>query len=444
VIASRFEALGMTAEEAESRAALITGVTEAFEEGLRAEPTWRWFVPGRIEVFGKHTDYAGGRSLLAAVPRGFAVAASPRDDNRVRVVDVRYGVRVEIDPADDATTHCGWASYVQVVARRLAANFPGAPLGVDLTIASDLPRSAGLSSSSALVVAVATALERRAHLSSRPEWQAEIVGLADLAWYLGSVENGLDYRGLPGTSGVGTYGGSEDHTAILACRPGVLSMYRFVPVAHQRDVSMPDDWTFVVASSGVHADKAGSVKDLYNRASLSSRALLECWNTAALSPAHSLGAALATPDDCSRLRSLVVQGAPVGGFGVEDLLRRLEHFVAEDARVPEAARAFERADAAALARLSADSQRQADEWLGNQIPETRTLAMLARDLGATGASSFGAGFGGSVWAVVERRDAPAFLAAWREGYLRRFPALTNAEWFVARPGPALTEIRLEA
>ena len=30
------------------------------------------FVPGRIEVLGKHTDYAGGRSLVAAVPRGFA------------------------------------------------------------------------------------------------------------------------------------------------------------------------------------------------------------------------------------------------------------------------------------------------------------------------------------------------------------------------------------
>ena len=24
----------------------------------------RYFVPGRIEVLGKHTDYAGGRSLL--------------------------------------------------------------------------------------------------------------------------------------------------------------------------------------------------------------------------------------------------------------------------------------------------------------------------------------------------------------------------------------------
>ena len=35
-----------------------------------------WFVPGRVEVLGKHTDYAGGRSLLAAVNRGISVEAS--------------------------------------------------------------------------------------------------------------------------------------------------------------------------------------------------------------------------------------------------------------------------------------------------------------------------------------------------------------------------------
>jgi galactokinase len=28
-----------------------------------------YFVPGRIEVVGKHTDYAGGRSLLAATSK---------------------------------------------------------------------------------------------------------------------------------------------------------------------------------------------------------------------------------------------------------------------------------------------------------------------------------------------------------------------------------------
>jgi len=46
-----------------------------------------FFVPGRIEVLGKHTDYAGGRSLLCAMERGFAVLARPRTDAVVRAVD---------------------------------------------------------------------------------------------------------------------------------------------------------------------------------------------------------------------------------------------------------------------------------------------------------------------------------------------------------------------
>jgi len=38
--------------------------------------------------------------------------------------------------------------------------------------------------------------------------------------------------------------------------------------------------------------------------------------------------------------------------------------------------------------------------LGNQIPQTIFLAKTARQLGAVAASAFGAGFGGSVWALV--------------------------------------------
>ena len=238
--AEHFVSLGMTAEDATGRAALVERVARGFTGLVGAPPEWCWFVPGRIEVLGKHTDYAGGRSLLAAVPRGFAVAARRRNDGLVRLMDVRYGSRTEIDPADDTRVLTGWQSYVQVVARRFARNFPGASLGTDLAIASDLPRAAGLSSSSALVVAVATALARRADLQSRDEWQSEIGSVEDLAWYLGCVENGLDYRNLTGTAGVGTLGGSEDHTAILACRTGCLSQYRFVPVAHQGDTPMPE------------------------------------------------------------------------------------------------------------------------------------------------------------------------------------------------------------
>jgi galactokinase len=436
-VADRLTALGMAADDAVSRAAQVERVRAAFVAQTGASPTWSWFVPGRLEVFGKHTDYGGGRSLVAAVPRGFAVAAGPRSDGRVRVRDVRSDVAADIDPADHTRILTGWASYVQVVARRLAQNFPGAALGLDLTFASDLPRAAGLSSSSALVVGVATALAARAGLAERSEWQSAVQSTEDVASYFGCIENGLDFGALRGTAGVGTHGGSEDHTAIMACRAGHVSQFRFMPATLLGATPLPPHWTFVVASSGVHADKAGSVKDRFNRAALSARALLVCWNRGEASPAPSLAQALARPGALDELRGRVA-AAPVEGFTTEGLLRRLAHFVAEDGRVPAAAQACAAADA--IGRLSAASQHDAEALLENQVPETTTLVAVARACGAYGATSFGAGFGGSAWALVPTADVEAFAAEWLTAYVRRVPRRAGIEWFAARPSPALAEV----
>jgi galactokinase len=91
-------------------------------------------------------------------------------------------------------------------------------------------------------------------------------------------------------------------------------------------------------------------------------------------------------------------------------------------------RAFERADKDALARLSRESQSDAERLLGNQIPETIALASSARKAGAFAACSFGAGFGGAVWALVEGGSADHFCRKW------------GRDAFVTRPGPALTEL----
>jgi galactokinase len=423
-----------------SRAELIALTTDACAKAAGAPPAWVWCVPGRIEIFGKHTDYAGGESLLAAVPRGFVVAARPRTDDRVRVIDARHGESAVITVHDPAHVWRGWANYAAVTVRRLARNFPGAALGADIVIASDLPRAAGLSSSSALVVGVATALIRRAALETREDWRRVIGSVEDLAWYLGCVENGLTYKSLPGFDGVGTHGGSQDHTAILACRSGHVSHYGFMPVRALGVFPMPAGWRFVVASSGVHADQAGSVRERYNRASLAVSALLATWNQTAEAPALSLAAALGGgPDAESRLRH-ALRGAAAPGFTSEDLLRRLAQFTREMARIPLAAAAFGAADTQALSDLSADSQQDAERLLGNQVPETVALCALARREGAFAASAFGAGFGGSVWALVSAADADAFGRAWMHTYHQQFPHRQTAEWFTAAPGPGVVEL----
>ena len=440
-IADHFESLGMTRADAASRAALFLELEKRQSPILGGAPDWRRFTPGRIEIFGKHTDYAGGQSLLAAVPRGITLAARRRTDGVVRVGDIFDGQVIEVDPATAAPPHYrGLQRYVHVVAHRFFLNFPGCELGANIAIASDLPRASGLSSSSALVVGVALALIDRAGLRDRDEWQRHLRQVKDLAWYLGCVENGLNYPGLPGSAGVGTHGGSEDHTAILACKTDHVSLYRFVPVRPLGDTRFPADWTFVIASSGVEADKADSVKERYNRAADGVRALHAIWDTHSAAPARSLADALDTSAGAAEFLSSRIEATPDGKFSVADLRRRLQHFMRETARAPHAARAFRDGDHQAVGELSAESQREADELLGNQIPETVLMAQLARDNGAFASSSFGAGFGGSVWALVPAAEAAAFGERWIRAYQNAMPRIGRVAWFAARPGPAATEI----
>jgi galactokinase len=415
-------------------------VARRFEQSIDAlqrvcdrRPAGAWWVPGRLEVFGKHTDYAGGRSLIATVPRGVAFVGAPRDDGRVRVIDATSG---------ETGRPSGWGRYVDVVWRRLTRNFPSVSIGGDLAFMSDLPRAAGLSSSSALIVGTAVALAKLNHLDALPAWREALGSDLALANYLSCVENGSTYGTLEGDAGVGTQGGSEDHTAILCSRPERLSAYAFVPVRHLEDVLVPPPWTFVIATSGVPAEKTGEARALYNRAALAAKRLLEIWNAA--HPAQpSLAAALATDAAAEgRLRELVDRSRH-REWPATDLQRRLTHFVNEDRRVPAAVDAFRGADVEALTALAAASQEDADRLLGNQIAETNVLARLARAHGAWASCAFGAGFGGSVWALAPRDDADRIATRWLADYRARFPRHAAADWFLARPGPPLLDVLSE-
>ena len=86
-LAAALVARGLDTAAGAAKAALFDVVLGAFRGHTGELPRHAWWVPGRLEVFGKHTDYAGGRTLVAAVPRGFAVVASARADHEVRVRD---------------------------------------------------------------------------------------------------------------------------------------------------------------------------------------------------------------------------------------------------------------------------------------------------------------------------------------------------------------------
>lgn len=411
----------------------------AFVASRNPAPRRAWFVPGRIEVLGKHTDYAGGRSLICAIDRGFRIVAAPRDDRVITINDLGQGVdaTLELD-ANLPQAQGHWSSYPRVVVRRLARHFPAASRGADIAFESDLPPAAGISSSTALLIAFYLALAAGNDLENDPAYRSAIATCEDLADFLAAIESGYDFGPFSGDQGAGISGGSQDHTAILCCERGRLAVYSWNPARFERSVDLDPDLRFVIGASGVVAEKAGAARDGYNRASLAASRILSLWNEETGRRDRSLmAAASSAPDGVERIRSLIRERG-----GDDYLAGRFEQFYSESVEIiPAAADALQRGDYAAFGALVDRSQSLVEQLLGNQVAQTIHLARSARAVGALAASAFGGGFGGSVWALVHAHDAEDFISRWQHDYVTAHPdCATRAVFFATSAGPAAMEV----
>jgi galactokinase len=423
---------------AKATAALARSLEESRGRRLRAI-----FVPGRIEVLGKHTDYAGGRSMVVAVEQGISVVAVAREDRRITVVDATCDERAafNLDP-ELVPRGRHWSNYPMTAARRIARNFPQATCGADIAFASDLPPAAGMSSSSAMIVAMFLALSEVNGLPESPPYRENIHSLTDLADYLGTVENGQTFGALEGDRGVGTFGGSEDHTAILCARPNRVSQYAYCPVRFERAIPVPVGYTFAVGTSGVVSEKTGAAMDQYNAASRLASTIAELWRSETGGNEPRLAAALASSPDAAERLSDIVKHAAEEYPEPEALHKRLRHFLTENEEIlPAAGDALAQGDVERFGQLVDRSQQAAEELLGNQVPQTSFLARSARQHGAAAASAFGAGFGGSVWALVRKSEVKPFLRAWARSYRAEFPNDGEAaQFFITAAGPAAFQV----
>jgi galactokinase len=298
------------------------------------------WAPGRVNLIGEHIDYHGLPVLPMALRRRITVRFEARRDRTITAQSQAFGRREFMWEADLEPVAAGdWENYLRAAARAVARAW-NVGRGVDATIVSDLPPAAGLSSSSALIVAFTLCLlaanRRRASFE-------ELMAI------------------LPeGEQFVGTRGGGMDHAAALASREGHASLIHFTPLRVEH-IPVPPDWAFLVAHSLESAEKSGRARESYN---------------------------------ARRDASMLAMRAKTGDAFL--------HVTSEARRVAEAVDAMRHSDAPRFGQLLLDSHASLRDRLQVSCPALDQLVQAAMESGALGARLTGAGFGGSIVAFAPR------------------------------------------
>ena len=362
-------------------------------------PTHSARAPGRVNLIGDHIDYCDLAVLPMAIQRDLRVDFRPRADALVRLTncDARFEpVQFELSPAIAAAAAGHWSNYVRAAGQHFART-RGLRRGLDAVIDGNIPVAAGLSSSSALLVASALALLRANEVGvPRPELAHECA-LAERY--------------------VGTNSGGMDQAVSLLAVEGHALRIAFAPL-RASPIPMPATWRFVIADSLVVADKSGALRESYNaRRAASEQVLAAILQHPKLSGTPPNWPALVARFTSAELLAIGEQ------LLSSELLRRFRHIVSEAARVERGCAAMRAGDATAFGQLMDESQASLRDDCEVSTPELETLTGLARRHGALGARISGAGQGGAIVALVEEARAEALLQGLAEEFFaERIPA----------------------
>ena len=403
----------------------LSDPVEAFREAFNGSvPTHFSRAPGRVNLIGEHTDYNGLPVMPMALRQEVRVVFRHRDQGTLRIVNRSpdftprsFSLSNDIppDPAGD------WGNYLKAPCQALT-RLLGPLRGLDGLVTSTLPVASGLSSSSAMVIAVARAL---LHANG-----AEIPTL-DLAEEMAQAER---YTG--------TKGGGMDQAISLGARDGHASRVEFGPL-RLYETPVPPDWRFVVAHTLVRAEKSGQAREAYNRRTMECQEALRRIRLGLSEGGVGGAETLTYPELLARfsLKDLLEMGrVHLAG----PVLGRFRHVVTETLRVYRCEEAMREEDLLAFGILMDASHESLRTDYGVSSPELDRLVALARQGGAAGARLTGAGFGGCVVALTDPERLDRLLKTLEESYYRSVTLSQPLRdvLFVARPsgGASVEEV----
>ncbi|MGW3195340.1 galactokinase [Streptomyces sp. NPDC001118] len=361
-------------------------VAERFAELYGAEPEGVWAAPGRVNLIGEHTDYNDGFVMPFALPHETVAAVSRRDDGILRLhsADVEGGVvELRLDAlapqSDDA-----WTAYPAGVvwALREAGH---EVTGADVHLSSTVPTGAGLSSSAALEVVIALALNDLYDLGLR-RWK-----LARLCQRAENV-----YVGAPT--------GIMDQTASACCEQGHALFLDTRDLSQRQipfDLAAEGLRLLVVDTQVKHAHSGGEYGK--RRAGCEKGAALLGVDALRDIPYADLDAALARLGDED---------------DEEETVRLVRHIVTENHRVERVVELLTAGDTRAIGPVLTEGHASLRDDFRISCPELDLVVDTALGAGALGARMTGGGFGGSAIVLTEATEVDTLTKAIEEAFLK--------------------------
>jgi galactokinase len=131
-------------------------IKNTFKEKFGSEPVL-YSAPGRVNLIGEHTDYNEGFVLPASVDKAIHFAIKPNGKGifRFHAIDLKESFETpenKIEPSK-----CHWANYLLGVIAQFIKDGKKVP-GFDCVFGGDVPLGAGMSSSAAIEVGMAYAI----------------------------------------------------------------------------------------------------------------------------------------------------------------------------------------------------------------------------------------------------------------------------------------------
>ena len=378
----------------------IDQLKSAYEAAYQKSATDIFFSPGRVNLIGEHTDYNGGFVFPCALSFGTYILLSKNDEQKInfRSLNMEAIYSLELTQLSEPLPNKAWANYPLGVFAQFIKRGVAITQGYDILFWGNVPAGAGLSSSAAMEVVTAYALN-------------ELLGTGYELTELSKIGRAAEHEFAGVMCGImdqfASAHGKADHAIYLNCD---TLEYDLVPV------KLEGIKVVVTNTHSPHKLDSGSFNDRVRQCQLAVEQLNSVRHTQYL--------AELSQAEFDQVKHAITD---------ETAYRRARHVVGEVQRTKDAVEALRQGDIAKFGVLMNQSHVSLRDDYEVTGPQLDALAEAAWKVdGVLGSRMTGGGFGGCTVSLVREEAIPTFIEQVGREYTEKTGL--KADFYIAEIG----------